>query len=160
MIVLYVMAAVLLVISLLANREKTVKALRIALRRFTKIAPAFVVMLVLVAVALYLLPEQTVLHTLTPESRWMAVAAGLGVGSISVMPGFIAFPLCGTLLSRGAPYMALSAFSTALMMVGIVTFPLERTYLGWRLALARNVTSLLVALAVAVATGIFFGEIL
>jgi uncharacterized membrane protein YraQ (UPF0718 family) len=75
------------------------------------------------------------------------------------MPGFIAFPLCGVLLERGALYMVLSAFSTTLMMVGVVTFPLERTYLGTRLALVRNVASLLIAIVVAVATGLVFGEL-
>jgi hypothetical protein len=55
--------------------------------------------------------------------------------------------------------MVLSAFSTTLMMVGVVTFPMERSYLGARLALVRNVTSLLIAVVVAVVTGLVFGEI-
>jgi hypothetical protein len=75
------------------------------------------------------------------------------------MPGFIAFPLCGILLREGALYMVLSAFSTTLMMVGIATFPLERTYLGARLALARNLVSLGIALLVAIVTGFVFGEL-
>jgi hypothetical protein len=55
--------------------------------------------------------------------------------------------------------MVLSAFSTTLMMVGVATFPLERTYLGTRLALARNLVSLGIALVVAIATGFVFGEL-
>jgi len=157
---IYILTAVLLVLSLFASRTRTVQALRIALRRFMKIAPAFVVMLVFVAVALYLLPEQAMLRMLAPESRWAAVGTAVSVGSVSVMPGFIAFPLCGVLLERGALYMVLSAFSTTLMMVGVVTFPVERTYLGARLALIRNVTSILIALVVALATGLVFGELL
>jgi len=51
-------------------------------------------------------------------------------GSITLMPGFIAFPLCGILLKKGVTYMVLSAFSTTLMMVGFVTFPLEKNILG------------------------------
>ncbi len=160
MYAVYILTAILLVLSLLANREKTVRALRIALGRFMKIAPAFIVMLVLVAVALYLLPEQVLLRTLAPENRWVAMGAALGIGSISVMPGFIAFPLCGVLLERGALYMVLSAFSMTLMMVGVVTFPVEKKYLGGRLSLVRNVAGLLVALAVALVTGLVFGELL
>lgn len=156
---IYVLTAVLVALSLFASRRKTAQALRIALKRFMRIAPAFVVMLVLVAVVLYLLPEQTMLRTLSPENRWAAVGAALGVGSVSIMPGFIAFPLCGVFLERGALYMVLSAFSTTLMMVGVVTFPVEKSYLGGRLALIRNLTSLLIALAVAVATGLVFGEL-
>jgi uncharacterized membrane protein YraQ (UPF0718 family) len=160
MLFIYVLTAALLTASLLASRERTTQALRIALRRFLKIAPAFVVMLVLVAVGLYLLPERTMLRILAPQNEWAAFLAALGVGSISIMPGFIAFPLCGVLLERGALYMVLSAFSTTLMMVGVVTFPVERTYLGFRLALARNLVSLLIAAAVAVATGLVFRELL
>ena len=156
---LYALTVVLLVVSLLASREKTLQALRIALRRFAKIAPAFVVMLVLVAVALYLLPERTMLRLLAPQHKWVGTATALGVGSVSIMPGFIAFPLCGVLLERGALYMVLSAFSTTLMMVGVVTFPLERAYLGAKLALARNASSFLIAIAVALVMGLVFGEL-
>ena len=157
---IYVLTAVLVVLSLFASSKKTVQALRIALRRFMKIAPAFVVMLVLIAVALYFAPEQAMLRVLAAEGKWAAVGAALGVGSVSIMPGFIAFPLCGVLLERGALYMVLSAFSTTLMTVGVVTFPLEKRYLGGRLAMIRNVTSLFIALAVAVVTGLVFGELL
>jgi uncharacterized membrane protein YraQ (UPF0718 family) len=160
MLAIYILTAILLAASLFASRSRTLQALRIALRRFTRIAPAFAVMLVLVSVALYLMPERTMLRLLAPQSKWVGVAAALGGGSVSVMPGFIAFPLCGVLLERGALYMVLSAFSTTLMMVGVVTFPLERSYLGAKLALVRNVGSLLIALVVALVTGLVFGELL
>ncbi len=116
-------------------------------------------MLVLVAVILYLLPEDLMVRVLARESRWVAVVSALGLGSISIIPGFIAFPLCGILLDRGAQYMVLSAFSTTLMMVGVATFPLEKTYLGTTLALWRNGASFAIAVAVAIATGLFFGEL-
>jgi uncharacterized membrane protein YraQ (UPF0718 family) len=156
---IYLLTAVLLTVSLIASPSKTLQALRIAFRRFLRIAPSFVVMLVLVAVALYLLPESVMLRLLAPRREWVGVVAALGVGSVSIMPGFIAFPLCGVLLERGALYMVLSAFSTTLMMVGVVTFPVERSYLGWKLALSRNVVSLLIAVAVAAVTGLVFGEL-
>jgi hypothetical protein len=75
------------------------------------------------------------------------------------MPGFIAFPLCGILLETGVPYMVLSAFTTTLMMVGVLTFPVERAYLGTKVTIIRNVISFVIALTVAIITGIAFGEI-
>ena len=158
--VIYALTVLLLAVSYFADRRKTVRALRVALRRFTRITPAIVVMLVLVAVALYFLPERAMIHLLVPESRWAAVGTALGLGSVSIMPGFVAFPLCGVLLERGALYMVLSAFSTSLMMVGVLTFPMERSYLGVRLALVRNLVSLVIALVVAIVTGLVFGELL
>jgi uncharacterized membrane protein YraQ (UPF0718 family) len=157
--ILYALTLVLLVVSLWASRERTVAALRQAGRQFLKVAPAFVFMLACVAIALYVVPESAITDLLARKNKWLATATAAGLGSISVMPGFIAFPLCGILKSKGALYMVLSAFSTTLMMVGIATFPLERTYLGTRLALARNLVSLGVALVVAVVTGFVFGEL-
>jgi uncharacterized membrane protein YraQ (UPF0718 family) len=80
-------------------------------------------------------------------------------GSITIMPGFIAFPLSGILLNKGVPYMVLSAFTTTLMMVGILTYPVEKEYFGVKVTIIRNIISLFIALAVAMMTGIFFGEI-
>lgn len=160
MTILYVVTAILVAASLVASPSRTRRAFAIAARRFGMIGPAFVLMLVLVSVALYLVPDQLIFRVLSPESRWTAMAAALGLGSVSLMPGFIAFPLCGLLLERGATYMVLSAFSTTLMMVGMVTLPIERRYLGMRLTLVRNAVSLLIAIAVALATGLVFGELL
>lgn len=81
------------------------------------------------------------------------------LGSITLMPGFVAFPLCGILLHQGVKYMFLSAFSTALMMVGILTYPFEKAYLGTRLTVLRNLLGLIIAIIIALATGLAFGEI-
>ena len=75
------------------------------------------------------------------------------------MPGFIAFPLCGMLLEKGVPYMILSGFSTTLMMVGVLTFPVERAYLGTKVAVLRNLIYLVIAVVVTIITGLCFGEL-
>jgi hypothetical protein len=159
MLILYGLTAVVLAASLAANPGKTARALQIALRRFLSMAPGFALMLMLVVVTFQLLPDHTIVHLLARENRWSALAGALGLGSVSIMPGFVAFPLCAIMLDRGALYMVLSAFSTSLMMVGVVTFPIEKAYLGTRLALARNGVSLAIAIAVAIATGLVFGEL-
>jgi uncharacterized membrane protein YraQ (UPF0718 family) len=75
------------------------------------------------------------------------------------MPGYIAFPLGGILRGNGVSYMVISAFTTTLMMVGVLTFPVEKAYLGFKAALIRNILSFLIALIVAVFIGMFFGEV-
>lgn len=159
MLVLYALTLALLLLSLWASPAKTAAVLRTAGRQFAKVAPAFLLMMVCVAVALCLVPEAALARLLARESKWVATASAVGLGSVSVMPGFIAFPLCGILRDKGALYMVISAFSTTLMMVGVATFPLERTYLGTRLALARNLISLGIAVLVAIVTGFVFGEL-
>ncbi len=79
--------------------------------------------------------------------------------SIAAIPGFVAFPLSGILLEKGVPYTVIAAFTTTLMMVGVVTFPLEKRFMGARAAMARNLAGLVVALAVSMAIGLFFGEL-
>ena len=53
----------------------------------------------------------------------------------------------------------LSAFTTTLMTVGVLTYPLERRYFGLSITIIRNAISLLIALVVAVVMGLVFGEI-
>ena len=62
-------------------------------------------------------------------------------------------------VEQGVSYTALSSFSTTLMMVGVVTYPIEKEYFGLKVTVIRNVISFGIALIVALATGIFFGEI-
>ena len=159
MIPLYIITAVALTASLLADRRKTASALQLAARRLAKILPAFLTMIVLFSVAITLLPHDVLMGLLGKDSGWRGLAVASGLGSVTLMPGFIAFPLCGALLERGVPYMVLAAFSTTLMSVGVLTYPLERQYFGVKVTLIRNGISLLVALIVAMAVGLIFGEV-
>ncbi len=117
-------------------------------------------MLILVSIVLFLIPEEVILKYMNNDSGWLSVLSASALGSIAVMPGFIAFPLSGILLKKGVSYMVISAFTTTLMMVGIVTFPVEKAYLGTKVTLLRNFIALMTALITAFATGLFYGEIL
>jgi len=159
MIVLYIVTAVAMTVSLIADRRKTASALQLAARRLGKILPAFLAMIVLFSVTVTLLPHDVLMRLLGKDSGWQGVATASGLGSVALMPGFIAFPLCGALLERGVPYMVLAAFSTTLMSVGVLTYPLERQYFGTRVTLVRNGVSLLIALIVATVIALIFGEV-
>jgi uncharacterized membrane protein YraQ (UPF0718 family) len=157
--IFYGVVLVLLLLSFFSDRKKTLKALKIAWKRFSGILPAFVLMLVLVSISLYLLPHELVMKYLGEEdiSRGMGIA--MLAGSFALMPGFIVFPLCGILREQGVPYMVLSAFTTTLMMVGVLTLPVEKQYFGIKTALVRNGTGLIIAVIVAVVTGLVFSEV-
>jgi uncharacterized membrane protein YraQ (UPF0718 family) len=148
-----------LVVSLCFSKDKTLHAVKIAARRFTNILPVFLIMLILVSVVLFFAPENIIIRYLGSENTFSGFIYAALIGSIIVMPGFISFPLCGILLDMGVQYMVLSAFTTTLMMVGVLTFPVERAYLGIRVTIIRNVMSFSIALVIAIVTGIVFGEI-
>ena len=156
---LVIPTALALSISLIANRGKTLQAVKIAARRFADIAPAFLGMLILVSVALYLVPGELISDYVGSSNRLVSVLIACSLGSITVMPGFVAFPLCGILANEGVLYMVLAAFSTTLMMVGVLTYPLEKRYFGPRVTIVRNGISFCIALVVALAIGISFGEL-
>ncbi|MBM4447682.1 MAG: hypothetical protein FJ015_00405 [Chloroflexi bacterium] len=157
---LYIVAGLVLLVSLCFSREKTVRSLKIAARRFIKILPAFILMLVLVSVALYLVPDEVISHYLGGRNIFIDVILASSLGSITFMPGFIAFPLAGILLQKGVTYMVIAAFTTTLMMVGVLTVPIEKAYFGLKVTVIRNVIGFLIALTAAVIIGIAFGEIL
>ena len=158
MLYLYAVTAVAFLISLAASRERTTAALSLAGKRLLKILPAFMTMMVLFSVTIALLPREAVAGLIGRESGWLGVAIAAGVGSIVFMPGFIAFPLSGALLEQGIPYRVLAAFTTTLMMVGFLTYPMERKCFGRSVTLIRNGICLLIALAAAMAIGLAFGE--
>ena len=63
----------------------------------------------------------------------VGVVIAATVGSITLIPGFVAFPTAAMLLKNGAGYMQIGAFLSTLMMVGIVTMPVEIKYFGKKL---------------------------
>ncbi len=156
---MYIATGIGVIISFIISREKTFKALRIAYKRLVKILPAFITMLILVSIVLFLIPEQLISTYLGGNNRYAGVLIGAVLGSVVLMPGFIAYPLCGILLQKGVAYMVLSAFSTTMMMVGVLTYPVEKAYLGTKVTVIRNLISFAIALVVALATGLFFGEV-
>ena len=156
---LYVITAFALSLSFIANRKKTLMAIKIAVRKFINILPAFLTMLILVSVILYLVPDKVISNCLGNNNKFVSIIFASVLGSVTLMPGFIAFPLCGILLKKGVPYMVLSAFTTTLMMVGVLTYPIEKEYFGVKVTVIRNTISFFIAIIVALMTGIFFGEV-
>lgn len=157
--ILYIFTAVCLAASLLKSRKKTMQALVKAIKKFEKMIPPFLIMIIAVSVALYFLSDKVLLTLLDNSNKSFSVMLASILGSITMMPGFITFPLCGLLLEKGVSYTVLSAFTTTLMMVGVLTYPIEKAYLGRRVAILRNLIGFTTALIVAAATGIVFGEI-
>jgi hypothetical protein len=113
-------------------------ALAKGLKAFEGILPQLLTVLALIAAALALLDPATIGRFLGEGTGWIGVAIAGAIGSITLIPGFVAFPLAGELMRNGAGVPQVAAFVSTLMMVGVVTFPLEASIFGKRAALARN----------------------
>lgn len=152
-IYLYGAVAILLGLSFHKSREKTKKALKKAWKSFSKIFPALLGILILVGVILAVFDADFISRIIGEESGWMGVVLSAAVGAITLIPGFIAFPTASVLLDNGAGYMQIGAFISSLMMVGIVTAPMEAEYFGKRLTIIRNLMAFIFSFAVAYAIG-------
>jgi hypothetical protein len=73
-VILYIVTAVALTASLIASRQKTLTALKLAAKRLARILPAFLTMLALFAVTITLLPQEVVTRLLGRESGALGVA--------------------------------------------------------------------------------------
>lgn len=152
--ILYGIAIAGLVISFLKDRQKTKMALKKAWKAFENILPQLLTIFVIIGVAMAILKPETIQTLLGSDSGLWGVFAAAAIGSITLMPGFVAFPLAAALLKSGAGYMQIAAFVSTLMMVGIITLPLEIKSFGRRAAIVRNSAALVFSLAAAFVIGV------
>ena len=157
-IILWALTTVLLIISFIKDRDKTFKALKKAWKKISSIFVLFFFIMALTSLALSFIPPELINHYIGKESGINGLLFALGFGSVSVMPGFVAFPLGATLRMQGIPYYIIGAFTLSLMTVGFVTFPLEKKFLGTKVAITRNGLSLLIAIITALVIKLVFGE--
>ncbi len=157
---IYLFTAVLSLVLFIIDREKTLRGLKLGLKKIRKNSPVFLNMIILVALSLYFISDELILKYLGEGSGAVGIGLASLFGSITFMPGFVAFPLAGILLEKGVSYTVIAAFSTTLMMVGILTYPVEREFFGKKITIIRNTFSLIIALIVSVAVGLFYGELI
>ncbi len=158
--IILLFTAVCTAVSLVKDRKKTKKALKIAVKKFLKMLLPFLTMIILISIVLYFISDELLLKILDNSNKAISLVLASLLGSISIMPGFISFPLCGLLLDKGVSYMVLSAFTTTLMMVGVLSFPIEKAFFGTRVAVIRNIFGFITAIIVSLVTGLVFGELI
>jgi len=158
-IALYVVTGILLLLSFWKDKKKTIKALKKAWKSFENILPQLLGILVLVGLLLAVFNADVISSIIGTESGWFGVFISAVVGSITLIPGFVAFPTAALLLENGAGYMQIGAFVSSLMMVGVITFPVEIKYFGKRLTMIRNVFAFFFSLFVAFVIGKVVGGV-
>ncbi|WP_423230039.1 permease [Acetobacterium bakii] len=153
-IVFYGLAAIGLIVSLIKSKEKTKIALKKAWKAFDNILPQFLGIILLIGIILSLLTPQQISQVIGEDSGWIGVLIASVIGSVTLIPGFLAFPLAAALLDNGAGYMQIGAFVSTLMMVGIVTMPVEFLYFGKKATFLRNGMGFVFSMLVAVVMGV------
>ncbi|PRR80452.1 permease [Clostridium vincentii] len=144
--ILYGITIILLISSFYKDKKKTKMALKKAWKSFENIMPEFLGVIMLVGVLLAVLNTEVISKIIGTNSGWFGVIAAAIVGAITLIPGFVAFPTAAMLVQNGAGIMQIAAFISTLMMVGIVTMPVEIKYFGKKLTILRNVFAFIFSL--------------
>lgn len=142
-----------LLISFFLDKNKTFLGLKKGGKMLFNILHPFLNILILISIVLFFIPDSLIVQYLGANSGWYGFVIAAFVGSITLIPGFISYPLAATLLSQGATYSVVAVFMTTLMMVGVVTLPLEIKYFGKKAAITRNILNLIAAIIIGVLMG-------
>jgi uncharacterized membrane protein YraQ (UPF0718 family) len=153
---LYVLAITLTLVSFIKDKEKTKKALKKGWTSFENILPTVLSVMAVVGISLSILDEEFIVKVIGPNSGVVGIVVAIVIGSITMMAGFIAFPLGAVLIEQGAGIAQVAGFISALMMVGLLTIPLEIKYWGRKATIMRNVLGIIISFVVAIIIGMVF----
>ena len=152
-IIFYSLALGLLSLSFIKDKKKTKMSLKKAWKSFENILPQMLAMITSIGIIVAVLSPSTISKIIGGSSGWYGVFTSAILGSITLIPAFVAFPLAAILLENGAGYMQLSAFVSTLTMVGVLTFPLEIKFFGKKFTIIRNLLAFGLAFLVAFIIG-------
>ncbi len=158
-VTIYGLLSICLAVSLIKSKRKTKKAFKIAGKALLKSAPSLLTVLGIVGLTLGILTPETISRLVGAEAGFTATIVAAVIGAITLIPSLVAFPLAGSLLRSGATVMTISAFITTLVMVGVVTAPMEIKALGKKFTLLRNGLGFVAALGIAGIMGVFLSWI-
>lgn len=152
-LVLIGITAILLTISFFKDFKKTLLSLTAAKDRFISISMQLFTILSLIGILLALIPETFIRSILGGDSVILSTIYAALIGTVTIIPAFIAFPLAGSLYRNGAHLISMAALITTLTMVGFATMPIEISYFGKRFTFLRNLISFGAAILIALAMG-------
>lgn len=150
----WVLAMGLMGFSLIKGKDKTIKAMKKSKAMMGSMLGQIVAIIFLIGLVLAFAPTEMIQSILGGDTPLRSTLLGALIGSVTLIPAFVAFPLIGSMLAAGADMVPAVAFLTTLTMVGVVTFPLEQREFGKKFALARNLLSFVLAMGIALVMGV------
>ncbi len=158
-IILAIITTLSLIISFVKNKEKTKKSLKASGKMLKNMGSQVLAIILLISLFLSLIPKELITKLLGNSNNIINTLNGAILGTITIIPGIIAFPLAKELLSMGAFFTAIAAFITTLTMVGFATAPIEISFFGKRFTFFRNIISFFIAILIALLLGLLYNNI-
>lgn len=150
---LYGVTAVLLAISYVKDRNKTMLSLKRAWKMFINVLPQFISILFLTGLLLAAVSPEIIQYVIGAQSGFRGILTAALLGAVTLVPVLVAFPVAARLLQNGAGVTQTAVFISTLTMVGFVTLPMEIKYLGKKAAVLRNAFAFLFSFAAALLIG-------
>ncbi|MTI67244.1 MAG: permease [Firmicutes bacterium] len=152
--ILIVIAVIALGWSFYKDKKKTKESIILASKLFKNTFSEVFFLMSLIALLLAWIPQSLIKTILGNPNELLSIAFGASIGTITIIPAFVAFPLAGSLLKSGSNLVAIAAFLTTLTMVGFATMPIEIKYFGKKFTLIRNGISIIAAILIALGIGV------
>lgn len=152
-LLLYFLALGWLIYSWFKDRGKTKQALKKGAKSFLAIFPSFATVLLVIGLMFTFISPDFISRLIGNSSGFLGMLVTSVLGAVTLIPGFVAFPLAASLIELGAGVMQVAVFISTLMTVGIVTAPLEIKYFGRKAVIWRNGLNYVFAFIVAFIIG-------
>lgn len=150
----YVFVFILLLLSFINDKKKTKMALIKAWKSFENILPLFLSIILIIGIMLSILSPQVISKLIGQQSGWTGIILAAVIGSVTLIPGFVTFPLAAALLKSGAGIIQIIVFISTSVMVGVVTLPIEIKYFGRKVTYLRNLLALIFSFGIAFLMGV------
>lgn len=151
---LWVITGIAFVLSMIKDKTKTINSMVMAKGMMKNMIGEIIGILFLIGLILTFIPPETIRGVMGKTNILISTLISAAVGSITLIPAFVAFPLVGSLINAGISIVPAVAFLTTLTMVGIVTFPLEKEQFGIKFTLIRNGFSFIFAVFISLVMGV------
>ncbi len=156
-LILVIIAVVFFGFSIFKSKEKTKESLKISKNLMATTFVEVIGVMALVGWVLAMLPPSLIKQWLGNSNGIISILLSATIGTVTIIPAFIAFPLSESLLKSGASIAAIAAFITTLTMVGFATMPIEFKFFGKKFTLHRLWISFLAAILIALLMGVILG---
>jgi len=124
------------------------KSLKKTARSFWLLLPMLIGVLLLASLVAQIVPR--LIHMgLFGHSAFSDTLVAASIASISTGQPVVSYLLAGELQKAGIDLIAVTAFITAWITVGVVSLPAEAVMLGWRFSLWRNLIAFVLSILIA-----------
>lgn len=151
---LWIITGIWFIVSMIKDKERTLNSMKMSKKMMGNMLGQIIGILFLIGLILTFIPPHVIKEYLGGSNVFIATIVSALIGSITLIPAFVAFPLVGSIVDMGASIVPAVAFLTTLTMVGFVTFNLEKQEFGKKFTFLRNSLSFLFAILISMVMGV------